>query len=52
VLAAECLVSGKELLVTPEQGLLVLEIITAARESFATGRRVQLTSAFKWPVVT
>ncbi len=50
-LAAECLATGKELLVTPEHALHVLEIITAARESAATGRRVALTSTFKWPVV-
>jgi hypothetical protein len=51
-LAAECLVTGKELLVTPEQALHVLEIITAARESSAWGRRVALKSTFKWPLVT
>jgi len=51
-LAAECLVTGKELLATPEQALHVLEIITAARESSATGRRVKLASTFKWPVVS
>jgi len=51
-LAAECLVTGKELLVTPEQALHVLEIITAARESSATGRRIALTSTFKWPIVS
>lgn len=51
-LAAECLVTGRELLVTPEQALHVLEIITAARESHATGRRIPLTSTFKWPLVT
>lgn len=50
-LAAECLATGKELLVTPEQALHVLEIITAARESSATGRRIALTSTFPWPVV-
>ena len=50
-LAAECLVTGKELLVTPEQALHVLEIITAARESAATGKRIALTSSFKWPIV-
>jgi len=50
-LAAECLVTGKELLVTPEQALHVLEIITAARESSATGRRIALTSTFRWPIV-
>ena len=51
-LAAECLSTGKELLVTPEQALHVLEIITAARESSATGRRIALTSTFKWPILT
>jgi predicted dehydrogenase len=50
-LAAECLATGRALLVTPEHALHVLEIITAARESQATGRRVKLTSTFKWPVV-
>ncbi len=50
-LAAECLVTGKELLATPEHALHVLEIITAARESHRTGRRMELTSTFKWPVV-
>ena len=51
-LAAECLVTGKELLVTPEQALHVLEIITSARKSQETGRRIALTSTFKWPVVS
>ena len=51
-LAAECLATGKELLVTPEHALHVLEIITAARESSASGKRVALTSSFKWPLVT
>jgi predicted dehydrogenase len=51
-LAAECLVTGKELLATPEHALHVLEIITAARESSATGKRISLTSTFKWPVVS
>ncbi len=50
-LAAECLVTGKELLATPEHALHVLEIITAARESSTTGKRIALTSTFKWPVV-
>lgn len=51
-LAAECLATGKELLVTPEHALHVLEIITAARESSAKGKRVELESTFKWPVVS
>jgi len=51
-LAAECLVTGKELLATPEQALHVLEIITAARESQATGKRIKLKSTFQWPIVS
>jgi len=51
-LAAECLATGKELLVTPEQALHVLEIITSARESQKTGKRIELTSTFKWPIVS
>jgi predicted dehydrogenase len=51
-LAAECLAAGGELLVTPEHALHVLEIIVAARESSATGRRIAVDSTFKWPVVT
>lgn len=49
-LAAESLVTGRELLVTPEQSLHVLEIITAARESAASGTRIELTSTFTWPL--
>jgi predicted dehydrogenase len=51
-LAAECLATGKELLITPEHALHVLEVIQAARESQSTGKRVALRSTFKWPVVT
>ena len=52
-LAAEVLATGREhLLATPEHALHVLEIITAARESQATGKRIALTSTFKWPIVT
>ena len=50
-LAAESLATGKELLVTPEHALHVLEIITATRESQEIGRRVPLRSTFKWPVI-
>lgn len=49
-LAAECLATGKELLATPEQALHVLEIITAARTSSATGRTMPLRSTFRWPL--
>jgi len=51
-LAAECIATGKEILVTPEHALHVLEVIQAARESQETGRRVELRSDFKWPVVS
>jgi len=51
-LAAESLITGHELLATPGHALHVLEIITAARESSATGRRINLESSFKWPVIT
>jgi predicted dehydrogenase len=51
-LAAESLVTGKKLLVTPEQALHVLEIITGARKSQETGKRIELTSTFPWPIVT
>jgi predicted dehydrogenase len=50
-LVCECLATGKEPLFTPEHALHVVEVITAARESQATGKRVPLTSTFKWPVV-
>jgi predicted dehydrogenase len=49
-LAAESLATGRQLLVTAEHALHVLEIITAARESQETGRRVALTSTFRWPI--
>jgi predicted dehydrogenase len=49
-LAAECLATGRELLATPEQALHVLEIITAARASSASGRTIPLKSTFRWPL--
>ncbi len=51
-LAAECLATGKEPLVTPEHALHVVEIMAAARESQATGKHVKMTSTFKFPVVS
>ncbi len=48
---AICLATGKEPLITPEHALHVVEIITAARESQATGRRIDLTSTFRWPII-
>ncbi len=50
-LVCETLVTGKEHLFTPEHALHVVEIMIAARESQRTGRRIDLQSTFKWPVV-
>jgi predicted dehydrogenase len=48
---AESLVTKTEPLIAAEHALHVLEIIEAARESGQTGKKVQLLSTFKWPVV-
>ena len=49
---AQCLATGKEPLFTPEHALHVVEIMTAARESQAIGKRIDLKSTFKWPVLS
>jgi predicted dehydrogenase len=51
-LVAECLATGRETLFTAEHSIHVLDIICAARESQKTGRRIELTTTFKWPVVS
>ena len=51
-LVAECIATGKELLITPEHALHVLELIQAARESQTTGQRIELRSDFRWPVLS
>lgn len=48
---AECLATGKETPFTPEHALHVVEIMIAARESQKTGRRIEMKSTFKWPVI-
>lgn len=48
---AECLSTGREPPFTPEHALHIVEIMTAARESQKSGRRMALTSSFKWPIV-
>lgn len=48
---SEALVSGKEPLITVEHALHVLEIIEAARASGSSGKRIDLQSTFKWPVI-
>ena len=47
---AECMATGKEPRINAEHALHVLEIIQAARESQATGKRVDLVSSFVWPM--
>jgi predicted dehydrogenase len=48
---SKSLVNDTEPLIAAEHSLHVLEIIEAARESQAGGKRIQLQSTFKWPVV-
>jgi len=47
---AECLITGKPSLITPEHGLHVLEVMNACHESQSTGRRIQIETTFKWPL--
>ena len=47
---AECLLTGKPSLITPEHALHVLEVMNACHESQRTGRRVKVESTFKWPL--
>ena len=47
---AECLLTGKSSLITPEHGLHVLEVMNACHESQRTGRRIKVESTFKWPL--
>lgn len=47
----EHLATGKETLINPEHALHVLEIIEAARLSQKEGKRINLKSSFRWPVV-
>ena len=48
---SEALVTGKEPLIAAEHALHVLEIIEAARESGSSGKKIELQSTFKWPLV-
>jgi predicted dehydrogenase len=48
---SESLINGTEPLIAAEHALHVLEIIEAARESGTSGKRINLHSTFKWPVV-
>jgi predicted dehydrogenase len=48
---SEALVKGTDPLINVEHALHVLEVIEATRASGATGKRVNLKSKFKWPIV-
>ena len=48
---SEALVTGKEPLIAAEHALHVLEIIEAARASGSSGKKIELQSTFKWPLV-
>lgn len=48
---SEALLNGTEPLINAEHALHVLEIIEATRESQKSGKRIDLKSKFKWPVV-
>ena len=45
------LVTGQEPIIAAEHALHVLQIIEAARESGSSGKKINLRSSFKWPVV-
>jgi predicted dehydrogenase len=49
---AEHLATGKPSLITGEHALHVLEVMNACHESQRTGRRIDIKSKFKWPVVS
>lgn len=48
---AESMVKGTEPLINAEHALHVLEVIEATRESQKSGKRIDIQSSFKWPVV-
>lgn len=48
---SESMVKNIEPRISVEHALHVLEVIEAARESGSSGRKVQLQSSFKWPMV-
>ena len=48
---SEALVNNTEPLINVEHALHVLEVIEATRDSGKTGKRINLKSTFKWPIV-
>ena len=47
---AERIATGRPSLVTAEHALHVLEVMDACHESSRTGKRIDIESAFKWPL--
>lgn len=47
----ECLSTGATSMITPEHALHIIEVMEAARQSQETGRRIELKTSFKWPVI-
>jgi predicted dehydrogenase len=48
---SEALVKKTEPLINAEHALHVLEVIEAARESSASGKKINLQSTFPWPII-
>lgn len=48
---AECLATGRETLMTPEQAFHVLDVMLAAQESATNGQRIAVPSTFAWPLI-
>ncbi len=49
---SECLATGRDSLITPEHALHMVDLLAAVNESQRTGRRINIKSKFKWPIVT
>jgi predicted dehydrogenase len=47
----ECMLTGRQSLITAEHALHVLEVIQACRDSCNTGRYVDIQTTFKWPII-
>lgn len=48
---AECIATGRPSMVTAEHALHVLEVMEACHESQRSGRRIQIESTFRWPLI-
>ena len=47
----KCMLSGQQSLVRAEHALHVLEVMLACRESYNTGRHVDIRTTFEWPII-